>query len=119
MRPPVLRAPAFAFAILGVLVVASASRAERPPPELLRAAAAARTTAATLDPGRMGARELRRLPGVGERLSLAILRARRALPSGAPLILDDVGGIGPKTVARVDAWLAEEAARLSVSSAEP
>lgn len=57
-------------------------------------------------PWRMSPRELRVLPGIGERLALAIADARRAaLAVGARPRWEDVRGIGPRTAARVRAWL--------------
>lgn len=69
-------------------------------------------------PARMSPRELRVLPGIGARLALAIADARRAregraparegrAPAGEALAWEDVRGIGPRTAARVRAWLAE------------
>lgn len=62
-------------------------------------------------PARMSPRELRVLPGIGARLALATADARRAregrAPAGEALAWEDVRGIGPRTAARVRAWLAE------------
>jgi len=60
-------------------------------------------------PARMSPRELRVLPGIGERLALAVADERRrcrAAGSGQALVWEDVRGIGPRTAARVRAWLA-------------
>ena len=61
------------------------------------------------DPGTWNARELRLLPGIGERRALAALWARErhmASPRSAePLIWEDVRGIGDATAAQVRADL--------------
>jgi hypothetical protein len=67
--------------------------------------------AALPDLARMCPRELRRLPGIGENLAIAIAEARwehRERPY--PLLLTDVPGIGERTAERVRAWLAERGA---------
>lgn len=53
-------------------------------------------------PRRWSPRELRVLPGIGERLALSVLDARRA---GAER-WEEVPGIGPRTSAQVRGWLA-------------
>ncbi len=53
-------------------------------------------------PRRWSPRELRVLPGIGARLALAVLDARR---DGARR-WEDVPGIGPRTSAQVRGWLA-------------
>jgi hypothetical protein len=58
-------------------------------------------------PWRMSARELRVLPGIGERLALAIADARRG--RGTCPDWQDVPGIGPRTAAGIRAWLAAHA----------
>ena len=58
----------------------------------------------SLDPARMSARELRAVPGVGETLALAIVRAREA--AERPLDWEEVEGIGPAIAARIRAWFA-------------
>ena len=59
------------------------------------------------DPERMGYRDLRILPGVGERRALAVLERRRAArPADGPLWWSDVHGIGEATEARIRAWIA-------------
>ena len=61
-------------------------------------------------PWRMSARELRVLPGIGERLALAIADARRGRRArGACPDWEDVPGIGPRTAAGIRAWLAAHA----------
>ena len=57
-------------------------------------------------PWRMSARELRVLPGIGERLALAIADARRGRRNdGVCPDWEDVPGIGPRTAAGIRAWL--------------
>lgn len=53
------------------------------------------------DPARMGARELRTLPGLGRGLATAVLAARAA-PGGVHW--QDVPGIGPVRSADLRAW---------------
>jgi DNA uptake protein ComE-like DNA-binding protein len=60
------------------------------------------------DPERASARELRRLPGIGETRALEIVRdrwARRA--TGAPLEWASIRGVGPLTERRIREALAE------------
>ena len=53
-------------------------------------------------------RELRGLPGIGPKRAVAIARARWSRErSAGPLQLDDVVGIGPRTVANIAAELAQ------------
>ena len=67
---------------------------------------------ASTSPARMGARELRRLPGVGAARAQAIVELRRAHaasgpapPALPPLKWTDVHGIGPRTAAGIREWL--------------
>ena len=89
------------FALAG-LVLASALRPRAPPGP---PASEDLARPASLDVGL--ARELRRVPGLGERRALALVDARwgrsRADP---PLFLGDVPGVGPVSEARVALWLA-------------
>jgi len=57
---------------------------------------------------RMTVRDLRRLPGIGDARAVAIARARweRGL-RGGPHALEEVAGIGPATIAGIEAWFAE------------
>jgi len=87
-----------AILLVGILVPL---RPQRPPAWLRAEAELGRTE---LRPARMGIRDLRRLPGVGERLALRALRARRH--AVGRLSWSDVHGIGPRTTARIRAWLA-------------
>jgi len=68
-----------------------------------------RGAGARLDLERATPRELRRLPGVGQRRAIAIAqeRWRRAGESGG-MRLRDVSGIGPATERRIHEWLARE-----------
>jgi len=57
---------------------------------------------ASNDIERMSARELRRLPGLGEVRALALVRDRwRRRSTGEPLDLEGLPGIGPKTAQRI------------------
>jgi hypothetical protein len=57
---------------------------------------------------RMSPRELRRLPGIGETLAIAIAEARWEHGDRPyPLLLTDVPGIGERTAERVRQYLAE------------
>ena len=59
------------------------------------------------DLARGTARELRGVPGLGERRALALVDARwRRGPGDPPLLLGDVPGVGPAGEAAVAAWLA-------------
>ncbi len=61
-----------------------------------------------LDLSSLTARELRRLPGIGARIALALVEARwEHAPGDPPLLLGDVLGIGPSVEGRVRAWLEE------------
>lgn len=102
--PPVLVRIVGLWLVFGILREGSGSP---PPPALL---AAARRADLELDPARMGIRDLRRLPGVGDGLALEVLRARREREDreGAGPTLrrwSDVTGIGPKTQDRIEAWI--------------
>jgi hypothetical protein len=96
--------PAWGWSLAGFLAVALALEArpspERPPPPaagLLEPRAEAR-----LEIEDMSARELRRLPGVGEKRALAIAQERwRLRGSGRALVLEDVPGIGTGTASAV------------------
>lgn len=97
--------------LCGLLVLAHASPwlDATPPAWIERAALRGR---AELDPARMAVRDLRRLPGVGERRAERIVEARRrARAAGELLRWSDIEGIGPKTTARIRAWLSAHGAR--------
>lgn len=51
-------------------------------------------------------RDLRRLPAIGEARAIAIARERWARRGDPSFALDDVRGIGPVTIERIEAWLA-------------
>ena len=60
---------------------------------------------------RLSPRELRNFPGIGERRAIAIARARwEHASSPDPLFLDQIEGIGSKTVESVAQFLSEQAA---------
>ena len=63
---------------------------------------------------RMTVRELRRLPGIGDARAVAIARARweRGL-RGGPRALEELAGIGPATIAGIEAWFAESQSEAS------
>lgn len=66
--------------------------------------------------GHASARELRRLPGIGETRALALVEARwRRGPGDPPLLLRDVDGIGPELERRVRTWLEREEARAALA----
>jgi hypothetical protein len=56
------------------------------------------------DPRRMSARELRQLPGVGEKLALALACARDGHAGARPLDWEDVPGIGEVRARAIRAW---------------
>ncbi len=60
----------------------------------------------SFDLAKASARELRRLPGIGAELAVALVEARwERGPGDPPLMLADVPGIGPWLEGRVRAWL--------------
>lgn len=102
--------PRWIVLVLFYLAAGSLRAACEPPPPAEARAAPGRYRA-TLDPARMSARELRQLPGVGEKRARAIERARRAHdPARGALRWTDVRGIGPRTVERIRAWFVERGA---------
>jgi len=100
--------------VLGYLAVVVPFGARGTPvPQAAREALA--RPAPSLDPARMVPRDLRRLPGIGLRLSLAIDRAREAHdPRAGPLAWQDVHGIGPATEAKARAWFRERGRKAPV-----
>lgn len=87
----------------GLLAAALAPRAPAPTPDH------APRTVASLAAGT--ARELRAVPGLGERRALALVDARwRRSGVDPPLLLGDVAGVGPVSEAQVALWLALAAA---------
>lgn len=65
------------------------------------------------DPARSGARDLRRIPGVGPWLALEI--QRRRWEQGGLETLEDVPGIGPRLGESIEAWLDAQGARAQAS----
>ncbi len=66
--------------------------------------------AEVLELPRLAPRELRNFPGIGERRAIAIARARwEHASSPDPLFLDQIEGIGPRTVESVAQFLSERA----------
>ena len=101
--PRVLPFALLAYLALSLVLEAGSRVGSAPPPEPDLAELGLE---ALLDPRRMDARQLRRLPGIGRVRAEAIVRAREAHPlSSAPLRWDDLRGIGPITRARIEAWL--------------
>ena len=99
-----MRTPTFVLVALAWLALTGvwARLPERPPPAVL---ARARALTVERDPRRMSARELRQLPGVGERLALSIAGARDAFAGPGALAWEDVPGIGEVRGAAIRAWL--------------
>ncbi len=101
---------------LGAVLLGSTARSglgERPPDAIL---AIARAGAERLDPSRMNARQLRRLPGIGDGRAAAVVRARRGHAGRSPLAWSDIEGIGPKIEQRIREWLEERGACPDFSS---
>ncbi len=65
------------------------------------------------DPAHSGARDLRRIPGVGPWLALEI--QRRRWEEGGLETLEAVPGIGPRLSETIEAWLDEQGARAQAS----
>lgn len=59
-----------------------------------------------LDLNRADARALEVLPGIGPGRAAAIVAARRTRPLTTLAELEEIRGIGPRTVARLSAWAA-------------
>lgn len=105
-----MRAPSpflAATLLVGLVLIARAFGGGRADPAL-RARARALVPGASgpgvVDPARMGARELRTLPGLGRGLATAVLAAR-ATPGGVHW--QDVPGIGPVRSTDLRAWARE------------
>lgn len=108
--------PTVACALAGFLALASlVAWRERAADErgLVTLPLPARDPAAdVLDLGRWSARELRALPGLGERRAVAIVRARaEGAITGDVAELDVLRGIGPETVRAIRAELERPAPR--------
>lgn len=100
--------PAWLCLFAGWLLASTQLRQPGPDLHVVAARAPAPLLAPSLDPDRMPPRDLRRLPGIGERRALAIARARweRGL-RGGPEAWDSIPGIGPETIRRIREFLAE------------
>ena len=99
--------PAWLCLFAGWLLASTQLGSRRPHPlDLASRIPAPLRAAPSPDPDRMPPRDLRRLPGIGERRALAIARARwdQGL-RGGPESWDAIPGIGPETVRRVRAFL--------------
>jgi hypothetical protein len=59
-----------------------------------------------LDPNRAGVRALEALPGIGPARALELARAARERPFCSLADLGRVPGIGPRTLARLEPWVA-------------
>lgn len=100
MRAPLWLHLVWASLVLGTLV---SVRARREPAPIWH-----EESSSALDPPRMSVRELRRLPGIGEKRARAVAQRRREHDSAAgELRWSDVHGIGERTEARILAWLGE------------
>ena len=97
--------PTWAWILAGVM--AGLLWHETRPPDPPRVSAEERERwRSDLDPARMPPRELRRLPGIGERRAIDVSRARwEHDPRDGPLAWSDIHGIGEKTEAGVVEWL--------------
>lgn len=72
------------------------------------------------DPRRPAPRELRGIPGVGDRRAVDLARARWLHdPARGPFRPSDVPGIGPRTERAVAAWLAVSARDLTAPAVPP
>ncbi|MEM0913646.1 MAG: helix-hairpin-helix domain-containing protein [Planctomycetota bacterium] len=92
--------------VVGVLVVAGATRLARP---VDREMLVPEPTGYRLSINIASAGELEALPGVGPALASAIVAHRDVDgPFANPAALQAVSGIGPKTAARVELWVAFE-----------
>lgn len=96
--------PLFVRAILAFLA-ASALLARLPDPMPRSVRAALEGIRIERDPRRMSARELRQLPGLGPRLSRAVVEARAAHALERDLVWEDVPGIGEVRGREVRSWL--------------
>ena len=102
------REPAWAWLLAGLTAALAWREARAAEPPAL-SPGALRRWELELDPARMAPRELRRLPGLGERRAVAAAEARFAHdPAAGPLRWTDVPGIGETTAARIAAWLADQ-----------
>ncbi len=108
--------------IVGWLAVALVRDALGPPvarDPLAPAGASERHEAPRLED--LSPRELRSIPGIGERRAVAIASAAWAsgarAPGGGPLRVEEVHGVGPRSAERIAAWLAGHAGSGAVGAA--
>lgn len=98
MRAPLALHLVFAALVLGV--AGSLRERSATPPTWFAPNPPAR------DPAHMNVRELRRLPGIGEKRARAVARMRRGHdPARGALHWSDVHGIGERTEERIRSWL--------------
>ncbi|MSR61318.1 MAG: alpha/beta fold hydrolase [Planctomycetes bacterium] len=90
------------FVLLFLALAALRARLPEPPPPAVLARL--RALRVERDPRRMCARELRALPGVGEVLAQTLARARDTYRGAAPLVWEDVPGIGEVRARNLRAW---------------
>ncbi len=103
MDPP--PEPAWAWLLAGLCASLAWHEARAPEPPPLPPDALRRWEL-DADPARMSPRELRRLPGLGERRAVAAAQARfEHDPAQGPLPWTAVPGIGETTAGKVAAWL--------------
>ena len=95
--------PRWTWVVLGAGVTMLLQESRAPPmPEAYRRAA--EELPCRVEPWQMSARELRRLPGIGQKRAIELVRTREEHRGGA-LAWQDVYGIGPATERKVLAWL--------------
>jgi hypothetical protein len=109
--------PLWAWLVVGALAVPALRPRERPPtiaPGLLAELERRPSNLTTA-----GVRALRRLPAIGDRRAVALVRARWSHdPRTGPLLLRDVYGIGPVTVGRVASAMARRPGRADETASE-
>jgi hypothetical protein len=92
------RTPRWTLLLAGLVLISALRPRSAPAP--VQAAAPPTLAAGTV-------RELRRVPGLGDRRALALVDARWSRARGdPPLYLGDVAGVGPVSEAQVALWLA-------------
>jgi hypothetical protein len=101
------REPLWCVVLVGWVATTWLGGAWEPPP-LRNADTTADVLRPAPDPERASARELRRLPGIGETRALEIVRDRwERRATGAPLEWGSIRGVGPLTERRIREALAE------------
>lgn len=95
--------PLWAWGVLGFLAL-QAVHAWLPGSVSAEVYARVRELRAERDPRRMNVRELRQLPGVGNKLALVLARARDGHALARPLAWEDVPGIGEVRAREIRAW---------------